>query len=387
MRKWDKALFHISQSVRWARRVYGKRRGVARPIHIVFCMVDHYEPGTGGVDVPTEIARVDLLLERYPLLARERRDADGRIPRRTWFFPPHYHRNGNLLKLVQLCAQGYGEIELHLHHGERLPDTETNLEATIRACISDYSEFGIFGEKDGAKRYGFIHGKAALANSRGGKYCGVNNEIDVLRRTGCYADFSHPSGPVTSPARGNEIFYARASDCRPKSYDYGALAKVGPRPEGLLIVQGPSHPALIPASLGLIRIVGDHVPDTQISTTPARVTKWVRTGICVDERRDVVFIKVSTHGAPFAHSVLGEDASLIFNELESRFNDGEDYRLHYVTARELFNLVRAIEDGRFLASDILSSLNYEVSEPRYDTSCTIHEASLTLQELVARTYW
>ena len=50
--------------------------------------------------------------------------------------------------------------------------------------------------------YAFIHGNWSLCNSRpDGRYCGVNNELDVLRETGCYADFTLPSAP-RSRSRG-----------------------------------------------------------------------------------------------------------------------------------------------------------------------------------------
>src|SRR5438132_607974 len=48
----------------------------------------------------------------------------------------------------------------------------------------------------GALGYGFIHGNWALCNSRpDGRWCGVNNELEILRATGCYADFTMPSAP------------------------------------------------------------------------------------------------------------------------------------------------------------------------------------------------
>jgi len=31
--------------------------------------------------------------------------------------------------------------------------------------------------------------------------------------------------------------------------------------------------------------------------------------------------------------------------LESRYNDGKDYALHYVTAREMYNIAKAAEAG------------------------------------------
>ena len=64
--------------------------------------------------------------------------------------------------------------------------------------------------RTGRPAYGFIHGNWALDNSRpDGRWCGVNNELDVLRETGCYADFTFPSAPSpTQPRKINSIYYA-----------------------------------------------------------------------------------------------------------------------------------------------------------------------------------
>ena len=98
-----------------------------KPLHILFCMVDHFEPGTGNVTSVVEKERVRTLLSEYPKLVKNHKDYAGNIPKRTWFFPPHYHRNNNLRDLISLCAGGYGEIELHLHHGKTKPDSAENL--------------------------------------------------------------------------------------------------------------------------------------------------------------------------------------------------------------------------------------------------------------------
>jgi hypothetical protein len=132
-------------------------------------------------------------------LARNHKDYADNIPKRIWFFPPHYHRNNNLRDLISLCEKGYGEIELHLHHGKTKPDSAENLKRTIIQCIEEYYSFGIFGTEDGHRKYGFIHGDWALDNSRNGKYCGVNNEIQILKETGCYADFTFPSLNEANP--------------------------------------------------------------------------------------------------------------------------------------------------------------------------------------------
>ena len=42
-----------------------------------------------------------------------------------------------------------------------------------------------------------------------GRYCGVNDELTVLRETGCYADFTMPAAPDVSQTRTiNAIYYA-----------------------------------------------------------------------------------------------------------------------------------------------------------------------------------
>lgn len=207
-----------------------------KPIHILFCTVDHYEPGIGNVDKDKEMERVKYLLEEYPKLAKRHKDSAGNYPKRTWFFPPHYHRNNSLKNLVALCEEGYGEIELHLHHGKTKPDTPQNLERTIKQCIEEYSYFNIFGTENGLKRYGFIYGDWALNNSRNGKYCGANNEIQILKKTGCYADFTFPSMNETNPKQINSIYYAKDNPNKAKSHDTEIPVKKLGKEQGELVI-------------------------------------------------------------------------------------------------------------------------------------------------------
>ena len=146
MGKIANTAFYIRQSLQWILQQKSsgpKNKGLT---HILYCNVDHYEPGTGGVDLETEKFRVEELINRFPPMSEAHKDSNGRGAQRTWFFPPHYHRNGSLPKLVELADAGYGEIELHLHHGKHAPDTAENLENTLQQCVKEYSEYGIFGE-------------------------------------------------------------------------------------------------------------------------------------------------------------------------------------------------------------------------------------------------
>lgn len=238
---------------------------------------------------------MDNQIEKYPLIADKHRDSDGRIPRRSWFYPPHYHRYGALDKLVSLCSRGYGEIVLHLHHGTDRPDSSDNLECTIRRCLEEYGYFGIFGLKKNIPDYGFIHGNWAFDNSRGGQYCGVDNELEILIKTGCYADFTHPSLPETTPDQMNSIFYAEGKCGRSKSYNTGVLVRKNVHPDGLMIVQGPLHPIFKGRNPFSLRSIGDAI-DGSVIVNLSRMDKWVQAGISVAEKENWIFIKSHTHG-------------------------------------------------------------------------------------------
>jgi hypothetical protein len=67
----------------------------------------------------------------------------------------------------------------------------------------------------------------------------------------------------------------------------------------------------------------------------------------VKGRDEVVFVKVHTHGAQELNMRMLFDYGLerLYSLLENHWNDGEKYQLHYMTAREMFNVVKALERG------------------------------------------
>ena len=79
--------------------------------------------------------------------------------------------------------------------------------------------------------------------------------------------------------------------------------------------------------------------------TPDRIRLWVRQQIGVAGRPDWVFVKVHTHGCVpgNARVLLGESMRQAHEVLQREFNDGQKWQLHYVTAREMHNLVKAAE--------------------------------------------
>jgi hypothetical protein len=324
------------------------------PTHIMFAFVDHFEPGNGNADLEEQISRVDDWVHRYPTLASKHKDSDGICPQHTFFFPPHYDTHDHLERIVKLCSRGFGEVEMHLHHDrqEPWPDDETSLQRKILDCVNDYSRYGVFCLPDGKKKYGFVHGDWALANSlKGGEHCGVNDELSILEETGCYADFTFPISNEAQPKLANTFFYGQSSASCPKGYNkYNSAAKVGKkRTKGILFIQG-----IIGLRLrSRMHLFKPSIEQSNISSSdfpfPARIDYWVNKSIHVKGKPDWIFIKIHGHGASAEKAdreiLLNKDSELMFSYFEENYNDMQKFFLHYVSAREMYNIVKAAECG------------------------------------------
>jgi hypothetical protein len=323
-------------------------------IHIMFCFVDHFEPGNRDATPELQESRVDAWVNRYPELASKHRDSDGVCPQHTFFFPPHYDTHDHLEKIVNLCSRGFGEVEMHLHHDRHgpWPDDEISLKRKILDCIDAYSRYGVFCLPSGRKAYGFIHGDWALANSlKGGMHCGVNNELSILKATGCYADFTFPISNEAQPKLANTIFYARTGYDNPKSYNRKPVQiTIGKKPgNALMLVQGIIGLRWKSRTKRFVPSIEQSNIDLNDYPFKARIDYWIRKGIHVKGKRNWIFIKIHTHGSreEDREVLLGKNKECdeMFNYLESKYNDGLKYSLHYVSAREMYNIVRAAEAG------------------------------------------
>jgi hypothetical protein len=337
-------------------------------VHVMFCFVDHFEPAWGKADLTTQRKRVDRWCLDYRTLASAHRDADGHPPQHTFFYPEEEYLEEHLEKIASLCAEGYGEIEVHLHHDN---DTEDNFRATI-SRFNDilHARHGALPRdpQSGRLRFGFIHGNWCLDNSRAdGRWCGINNELVLLRELGCYADFTLPSAPSDTQTRTvNAIYYATDDPSRPKSHDTGVPVRVGGQPSGdLMIVQGPLGLNWHDRRFGIIPRIENADVRRACPPTPARVVAWVRTGIHVEGRPEWVFIKVHTHGTQERDmdTLLGAPTHAMFEHLERTYNDGHRHALHYVTAREMYNIIKAAEAGK--DGDPNQWRDYELPPPLY----------------------
>jgi hypothetical protein len=327
------------------------RPNVDGPIHVMFCFVDHYEPQWRNDDIDIERERVDRWCKDYPLMAKQHKDADGHMPKHCFFYPEEEYRYEHLAKLSDMCYHGFGEIEIHLHHDNDTPENFTTVMTDFAKTL--HHEHGALPvhPKTGQIMYAFIHGNWALDNSLpGGHQCGINNELSLLKATGCYVDMTLPSAP--SPAQTskvNAIYYATGQVGKAKSHDTGVDVEVGKVESGdLMLIQGP-----IGINLKWRTAKGiPHIENADIRKSMplinSRVDQWVSSHIHVKGRPEWIFIKVHTHGTQEGDmdTLLGKPRHGMHNYLETKYNDGFNYILHYVSAREMYNIAKAAEEEK-----------------------------------------
>jgi hypothetical protein len=331
-------------------RNWQKTPGVITDIFL--CICDHFEP-FHHADKTEALARLEFWSREHPKLIQNFHDADGQHPRHTFFYPIEQYDEDVLKQIEELCRRSGGEVEIHLHHGDNTSEeTREQLEKGKR----DFTKHGFLSkDSEGQIRYGFIHGNWALDNSHPvGRFCGVQNELALLRETGCFADFTMPSLPSPTQTHiTNSLYYAKGTS-KPKSHDSGELVKVNstksearPNPGELLLVQGPSGLNWERRKMGFLPRIENADLTENNPPTPDRMRVWTRMGIHVQDRPDWLFIKLHTHGGvPWNFKMLlGEPMRKFHQFLKANYNERNGFRIHYVSARELVNILHAAEDG------------------------------------------
>jgi hypothetical protein len=332
-------------------------------IHLLLCFADHYEPKYGKAPLEVARARVERWVGDYPDRFGAFRDSDGRPPRYTFFYPIEEYEPEFLDALGDLCRAGFGEVEVHLHHDA---DTEDGLRQKL-LWFKDVlvQRHGLLAREraTGEVRYGFIHGNWALCNSRpDGRWCGVNNELAILRSTGCYADFTMPSAPHPTQTRKiNSIYYACDRPGRPRSHDTGIDMGTVTRPlDSLLLIQGPLVLNWRHRKWGVLPHLENGCLQASYPPSIARLPACLRARVQVPTRPDWFFVKLYAHGAPEEshEALLGEPMVRFHRDLACLAREQPHFHFHYVTAREMYNLARAAEAG--WQGSVAAALDYEL---------------------------
>src|SRR5437868_3338708 len=240
--------FRILPGYIWQRLTRPRPKG---QVHLIFALADHFEPsivpesGLARAPRDEQERRLEFWCREYPKLADGWRDSDGRPFVHTYFYPAEQYEKGLIDRLAEHCHTGWGEIEIHLHHGMDVADTGENTRRQLlefRDTLA--SQHGCLSYLDGAgsPRYAFVHGNFALANSAGGRFCGVDSEMEILAETGCYADLTLPTATF-HPAQTrkiNSLYECAQPLAKRAAHRHGRDLRRGRAPETFpIMVQGP----------------------------------------------------------------------------------------------------------------------------------------------------
>src|SRR6266542_2745639 len=288
--------------------------------HLILVVANHFEPSwderMGKVALATQLARVDEWCEQARATGDVTRDCDGTPFRHTYFYPAEqYHRP--LVEFRDLLSEEH-------------------------RCLSRLDGVG-------QPRYAFVHGNLALANSMGGRCCGVDSEMRILAETGCYADLTLPAAPLQPQTpRINALYQCGRPLDEPVPHRTGKNLRVGAKITSPVLLTGPLVFDWTRRRRGLpAPRIDDGAMTASYPLTPERLRRWRGAGICVHGRPEWIFIKLYCHGF-FTNdqaATIGEPAQWFLQEtLEWADRDGR-FKIHFATAREAFNIALAAVDG------------------------------------------
>lgn len=315
-----------------------RRRGRPRTVWVTIC--DHFEPLWHGADPATARNRVERFRRAWPEIAARHQDSSGRAPQYAFFYPEEEYRPELLDPLAELARAGIGDVEVHLHHDA---DTASSFTEKIERFTQALSrQHGLLRTHDGRPAFGFIHGNWALDNARpDGRWCGLNNEITLLRQLGCYADFTLPAAPDPSQAGPvNEIYDVTDDPELPRSHERGRPVTPGSPRGDLTLITGP---------LGLVRTgaLALKLENGDLAAyrppTPERIRAWLNLAPRIGEH---AFIKLFAHGAQDANArcLLDGGLDLAFGELLATCR-ARSMELRYVTPWEMWGVVESLRRG------------------------------------------
>jgi len=346
-----------------ANEFIGRLRDGSGAGHLVFVVANHFEPsyneepnaaGGFGIELSADqqLRRLEDWYTKARAIGEAVRDHDGTPFRHTNFYPIEQYDRTLVNRLAEMQKEGFGEVEIHLHHGVDAPDTADTLRRTLlegRDVLAGEHKCLSRGEHDATPQYAFVHGNFALGNSKGGRCCGVDSELQILADTGCYADLTMPSAPDRSQVpRINALYQCGRPLSEPRPHRSGPSLRCGAPPSLPMIFDGPLTIDWHGRRDGLpFPRIDNGAVTARYPADAARLGRWRGARIGVIGRPDWVFIKLYCHGF-FDYdqdATIGKAMRVFLQEMLEFAERTGEFRVHFACAREAFNIVIAAVDG------------------------------------------
>jgi hypothetical protein len=174
--------------------------------------------------------------------------------------------------------------------------------------------------------------------------------MKILADTGCYADFTLPAPSPAQISKINSLYECTMPLNRRAPHRSGIDLRCGRPPRIFpLIVQGP---LMIDFGRRRHGWSSPGVENGELSSvnppTLRRLRLWQDAAIAVQGHPDWLFIKLHCHGMESRDesAMLGSSIQRFLRELVKGPGNRTEYLVHFVTMREMVNIVLAACDGR-----------------------------------------
>lgn len=304
---------------------------VSFPRDIVVALMFVCEP---SVD-PVEMIGI---LETFASLASEHIDSDSRKFQLTFACSGRNSDSTTLHMLTEFCRRELGEVEYLIPWDF---SSEASMREKLEQGLRRFNSYGWMSTVGSEVRFAVVRER----NSGDRRETDLWRQVSVLSDLGCYADMSFPGVRSSWPqSRVNTMFMVTSADYEPRNESDELMAgRLGKG--GLLVIKGPSLIDWTDWRFTLKPYVEDGHLSPEAPPDPGRVDSWIRANVHVIGQPNWIFVKLTIGGlndAASAQSLRHSlDRSLMY--LEEICNDNEMYRLHYVTAREVYNVAMAAQ--------------------------------------------
>ncbi len=278
------------------------------------------------------------ILKALASLAAEHIDSDGREFQLTFACPGRNPDSTTLHMLTEYCRRGLGEVEYLIPWDY---SSEESMREELEQGLRRFNSRGWMNTVGSEVRFAVVRER----NSGEREEADLRRQASVLSDLGCYADMSFPGVRSSRPqSRVNTMFMVSSADNEP--YNESDELRAGRLGKGgLLVIEGPFLIDWTDWRLTLRPYVEDGHLSPEAPPDPGRVDSWIRANVHVIGQPNWIFVKLTIDGLSNATSARSLrhslDRSLMY--LEEVCNDDEMYRLHYVTAREMYNVAMAAQ--------------------------------------------
>jgi hypothetical protein len=147
----------------------------------------------------------------------------------------------------------------------------------------------------------------------------------------------------------------------PKSHNHGRdVCQRQPAASELMLIQGPLALNWRNRSRGIFPKIENACIQGSQPPTMDRLDLWLKARVQVPARPEWFFVKLHTHGGPESNQrvLLGPPMVRFHEALAERARRDPHFHYHYVTAREMYNLVKAAEAG--FQGSVAQARDYEL---------------------------